>query len=576
MRRILCCVIASSVVWLALALPGHVSASARPYESLVQYSMDTPFSFENNTPYAKPKWVVDMGKPDADWRSEDRVALNRERIFYLHDRVLVGANVHTGKMIWRFGKSMHGPILLSGDFLYAASNEGTLYKVVASTGKLVWKLQLTESQKPSRPTNRVIASFTLDNDILLVATWGSVVTIDAQTGKQRWKNSDVRGVVQPIVAGKILLFPTSEQGVISVGTTYAIDRTTGRTLWRLQGDHDRPLEMDGKFGYFRDVSFGVKSPTHQVKIDVVELLTGKIVSVKQVVPLSKTQDAMNHQASKVVGSGGKLYVQTKEGPIHMYALAADAPSNPLAIIRHRGTWIAGPSDGKLYFKDNNVEEFLVAAKVADGNKVYYQGIDNPVSRMDFIGSTLLAGQTDGKVIAADLRTGKAHFRFQTKARQFGPFKANHNMVFVQAESQLYAFELPTSALELPTKEATAFQSMPIKLLIDGKQTQLKPDPIAVNNFVFFPMRHLFESIGAKVVEDPLSLSTTVTYRGRSFTIQEGTAHAVAGKEKKSLLFAPMTYQGDLYVALRDVASLLGVQLQWDYAKRTAVVTTTSP
>jgi hypothetical protein len=150
------------------------------------------------------------------------------------------------------------------------------------------------------------------------------------------------------------------------------------------------------------------------------------------------------------------------------------------------------------------------------------------------------------------------------------------MLFAQAESQLYAFQLPTSTLESPIKEATAFQTMPIKLLIDGKQTQLKPDPIAVNNFVFFPMRYLFESIGAKVVEDPLSLLTTVTYRGRSFTIQEGTAYAVAGKEKKSLLFAPMTYQGDLYVALRDVGSLLGVQLQWDYAKRTAVVTTTTP
>ncbi|MNG08756.1 PQQ enzyme repeat protein [compost metagenome] len=150
--------------------------------------------------------------------------------------------------------------------------------------------------------------------------------------------------------------------------------------------------------------------------------------------------------------------------------------------------MAGPYNGKLLF-ENPEKMGLHARKLFDNASVGYEGINNPISRLDMIDSGLYVGQTDGVIYALNVATGKAIFRYDTGARNYGAFQTAGHTLLVQAEGKLYGFLLPAELakpLSAQSAAADSFAKAKAKLSIDGEDRAFEPGMMTSANRMFVP------------------------------------------------------------------------------------------
>lgn len=530
------------------------------------YSLHTTYSFDRKVAAASPRWTADLGLPTTETIA-DRIAVSGDKVYIVKADGITALTLNTGKTLWKYAlKNVRGTPQIAGGYLYAASASGKVVKLNASSGKLAWTYQTNSTALP------VLLA---DGDTVFVSG-GGWTAIDAATGKAKWRNANAPEAQIPRIQGDLLLLPTWESGAITVSTEYALDRRTGKTLWRLEGSHEYLGTRAGQLYYLNTWPMN-DSSKYAAVVDIVDPKTGKVAESRSFLPVDPGKDPLIQNPRQVVLDGDDLLIQTFDGEIVKYNVDTDGTVAPSWTFGDRGTWIAGPYNGRLYLERPGGDEGfgIKAVKLIDRTAVYYEGLDNPVSRLDLIGSGLYVAQTDGQVFALNATTGKALFRYPTSSRSFGPFKVSGKTLLVQSEQKLYAFDLPASVLGTPggAESAGTWTKVRSTLKIDGTVKPLEPAPMMTDNRLYVPLRPFFEALGGKVAYDGKTGQTTIAYRGQSFALKAGAAYADKGGTRQAMQHAPVTLNGALYVPLREVSGLSGVNVTWDTATRTVEIDT---
>ncbi|BBH22721.1 hypothetical protein Back11_40660 [Paenibacillus baekrokdamisoli] len=528
------------------------------------------FSGESNVPLAKPRWTTDIGKPLNELSLVPNVVTGNSSLFYVKDGVLIAKSVTSGTTLWSYGSKLQtNSVHLYGDFLYAYTADGSIYRVAAATGKGTRIYQV--KAKPQQGQSAIL-DLSVDGTAIYLSSAAGLISIHSSTGKENWRTAGLSFPQMPQRVGHTLLVGAVESGAITVNTFYAIDAATGKTLWRLQGSHTGPLKVDGNKLYFLDDWPKNDTSKYFVDIDVVDLTTGKITASKSFFPLEEGKDPMYQYPERVIMDQNDVYAVVGGAGIYKTNFDADISVIKPTLIYDSGKWIAGPYNGKMFFKDEE-NMGIHGRKIGDNTDVGYAGLDNPVSRMDIINSGMYVGQTDGDIFAFNVTTGKPLFRYKTAARNYGAFQIVGNTLLAQAEGKVYAFDVPAELRKPIGADSGAFSKASAKLTIDGKVRQFEPSMMTSANRMFVPLRFLTEAIGAKVNYNKQNKQTTVTYGDRIFALSEGASYAVVGGKQIPLTFAPATINNALYIPVKDIGDLLGIGVTWNTGARTVEVTT---
>lgn len=149
----------------------------------------------------------------------------------------------TGKEIWAYhtpGEIMPTPVDLDG-FLYVGTGDGHVYKVDATTGKLVWKSDIQSFVSMSSP----VAG---DGNVFLGGTYPNYFyAVDQSTGKIAWK-ATIPGLVATGISdctpayaeGIVVQEATIESGDSSkpvANVVLAMNAKTGQIVWQKRLDN---------------------------------------------------------------------------------------------------------------------------------------------------------------------------------------------------------------------------------------------------------------------------------------------------------------------------------------------------
>ncbi|SEO76187.1 PQQ-binding-like beta-propeller repeat protein [Paenibacillus sp. OV219] len=553
----------------ALLTTCAAQGAAAQTASNTSYSTDTMLSSENKVPGAKPLWTAELDKPTAENREQPALAVANGNLYYVAGGVLHARSAKTGKQLWTYGSKLKpgSAVVVNGSIYVSGQTDNSIYRVdAAGKGKRVYQLA----------KGSTLTSFSIDGTTLYLSTWTGLSSVNLTTGKENWRSTQVNSPSIELKVGNKLLIPAVESGAITVGTLYAIDSQTGRTIWRLSGSHSQLLKAEGTKLYMVDDWPKTDSSKYVSDIDVIDANTGSIISSKSFVPIKEGLDPLGQYPNDVTMVGDNIYVSTRDNELYQYHFNADQATVRPSVLNDNGQWIFGPYNGKLfYLNSDNIG--IHARKLADQTAVYYEGLDNPASQVDFINSGIFVGQTDGEVYALNVTTGKALFRYQTPARSFGEFQVSGSQLLVQAEGKLYAFALPaelTKPLSVSTPES-AYKKAVATLSLNGKNKPINPSMMTINNRMLVPLRFLSEELGATGTYDAIAKQAVITLRDRTFTIKAGVPYAETGtgKEQVALVSPPVVLNNSLYLPISDAGSLLGVKVVWNGGPRTVEVTT---
>ncbi|MFD1178779.1 PQQ-binding-like beta-propeller repeat protein [Paenibacillus puldeungensis] len=537
------------IAGLSLTLAASTASAAdyvQPNHSYSGYSLP---SYLNKVPVAKPIWSTNLGHPSESYRyGADRVAVGEGTIFYLKNGKLVAANAKTGKTIWTYGEKLLTQVIYQNGTILVSDTNGRVYMVSAKTGTTKWKSASVKGQS--------VFSFAFDKDTVYANTNKGILAYDKATGKLKWSNGSVLNSGSMMVVDDKLLASTWESGALTVDVTYAINKQTGKTLWRA-GSIPSPLLIKDGYLYSRDTWPPNDSNTYQYPLSVIELSTGKAVEERQYIKIPEGQDALSTQVYTSATDGQFLFIQANNA-IFRYDYRKPGDEQQPKTYQYNGKWIAGPYNNKLFF-EKEYGGGIQAIKVLNDERVDYEGLDNPVSRLDFYNSGMFVGQTDGEIYALNVITGKALFRYQTQARSFEAFHIEDGVLIAQADDSLYAFKIPAQLLQpLPTTPIANvdYVNTDAKITINGKVQTLKLNPIMIQNQIYVPLQAVAEALGAKVQHDAATGATTIVYKNQNLNAPEGEA-----------------INQITYVKIGDFGKLLGISVVWDQAARSVNIDT---
>jgi eukaryotic-like serine/threonine-protein kinase len=339
----------------------------------------------------------------------------------VHSGIYAGAGVPEFHGIrWSFhtkGEVVSSPAVVGG-VVYVGSNDGNLYAIDESSGKLRWKFE-TGSAIPSSPA--VAAG------IVYFASYdGNFYAVDAVTGKLRWKFADPgerrysgthlhgmlpAGEVMPDPFDVYLSSPVAGNGLVYFGSgdgnVYAINAKSGALQWKFHtGDvvHASPAIAQGKLyiGSWDSYFYALDAATGK---QIWRFKTGED---------PKIHNQVGIQSSATI-AGGVVYFGCRDS--NLYAL--DATTGRLRwFFSNHGSWvITSPvvKDGKLYFATSDSTLFH-ALDAKTGAPLYSIKFRWPIFGSPAIaGNTLYLPEQNGKLTAIDLVTHKPVWVFQTNA-----------------------------------------------------------------------------------------------------------------------------------------------------------------
>jgi outer membrane protein assembly factor BamB len=142
-----------------------------------------------------------------------------------------------GSLVWRTALETYAPRNLSigGGRVYAA--EATVHALDARTGAVLWRFRPDDNASLGRSV--------FDNGVLYFGTSSHrVYALDAATGRELWRTDvgpewQYAGTVRGVVASGDTVYAGVEEwraanGYIASGWLIALERATGRVLWRFQ------------------------------------------------------------------------------------------------------------------------------------------------------------------------------------------------------------------------------------------------------------------------------------------------------------------------------------------------------
>lgn len=252
----------------------------------------------------------------------------REGQVFFAEAVAVGLDAQSGRELWRFtpaGDASLSQSAVDDRAFYFGTDSRNAYAVRITDGTPIWNIRLG----PDWQSGSWIKGLSISGDTVYAAvdryysqngyySAGVIVALDRTTGRELWRyqngdGSDSRGVIgAPTVAGRLLLSSDHKRGAF-----FAVDRFTGQEVWRVAtgagfaGPDSPPVALGG-------VAYASGNDTYVYALD---LASGKV--------LWKTRPAM----------GGSVY----------HAVCGNAVFNNfqgLGIVdRHTGKLLGTRFDG---------------------------------------------------------------------------------------------------------------------------------------------------------------------------------------------------------------------------------------
>ena len=116
------------------------------------------------------------------------------------------------------------------------------------------------------------------------------------------------------------------------------------------------------------------------------------------------------------------------------------------------------------------------------------------------------------------------------------------------------------------------QEQEIKVLLDGKQIQFDQQPVLESNRTLVPLRAVFEALGMTVEWDQESRTVTAVNSDTVIRLTVGDTTAYVNGAPVQLETAAKMVADRTLVPVRFIAESAGLQVEWDQASQTVVIT----
>ncbi|OWR32666.1 hypothetical protein CDO73_03435 [Saccharibacillus sp. O23] len=417
----------------SLALSLMPAASAAP---LTSYS--NPWISSASNDVVKPlkkAWTLQTDSSDA-------IAMGN-LIVYSAKGKLRAVNAATGREQWNAAYTKASELAVGENALYFVDAKGQLVGLNAKTGKSLWKTKTGIDPKNGQ------ASLTLANGMLYAGGSHVLKAYSPSSGKQVWKQetqSDWAAWVSGVYDG-VLVVSATVSGALTAEHYYGYDPKTGKPLWELGGSHGMVLDHRKGHVYMRD-TWPMPDTTYAARLDKVNVKTGKIAASYDYVTVL---DGMYQQAEEVIVDGDSVYIAMEKYPkdsidgyssvLYRYAIDQDPAKQKPKTYEDRGIFLAGPYMDR-FFVQNGLE--LQAVRFDGKMTRTYDMPDNPVSRLDLIGTGAYVGLSDGKFYLVDIPSGKTLGSIDAGGRVYGQTLSAGGMIIVQSEGRMIAVKRPAT------------------------------------------------------------------------------------------------------------------------------------
>jgi len=323
-------------------------------------------------------------------------------------KVNLGRDIKTGDAIL-------SPVLF-GDSIYAASPNGRVYKVSASTGKTVWQVKLDKES--------ISAGVDVGNGLVLVGTnQGKVIALSQADGSISWESTlDSEILASPVIDGNVVVARTGD------GKVYGISAFDGSRKWTisrqlpkltLRGE-SRPVMTKGVvFAGFSDgnlaalgaengralwdfpITFarGTNDIDRLSDVDTNPLLVGDFLYISSYQEVTHALDIQNQRIAWSAGissfhslayDAAFLYITDKQGVVHQlnrangetswsqnglqhFSVSAPVSVGPFVLTSEGkgGLYVINKADGQLVGKHNLGAKTIIGEPVVDVDTVYF-------------------------------------------------------------------------------------------------------------------------------------------------------------------------------------------------------------
>lgn len=364
-------------------------------------------------------------------------------IVYSAKGKLRAVNAATGREQWNAAYTKASELAIGENALYFVDVKGRLVGLNTKTGKSLW------TAKTGIDPENGQASLALAKGMLYVSGRQTLQAYHPDTGKQIWKQkteSEWSTAVFGVYDG-VLVTSAVVSGALTANFYYGYDPKTGKALWTLGGSHGTVLDYRKGHLYLRE-TWPMPDITYAAKLDKVNVKTGKIAASYEYVTVL---DGIYQQAEEVIVDGDSVYIAMKKYPkdsvdgyssvLYRYALDQDPAKQKPKTYEDRGIFLAGPYMDR-FFVQNGLE--LQAVRFDGKMTRTYEMPDNPVSRLDLIGTGAYVGLSDGKFYLVDIPSGKTLGSIDAGGRVYGQTLSAGGMIVVQAEGRIIAVKRPAT------------------------------------------------------------------------------------------------------------------------------------
>ena len=300
------------------------------------------------------------------------VVENSRIYFGSGDHKIYALDLNTGLKKWEFttGGEVRSSPFLSGELVLCGSADGVLYALEKSNGKLVWKFS-SQGEKVYGLWDYYLSSPKADDGLIY---WGSgdshLYAIDLSTGQLRWK-FQTGGIIHadPVIEGNKVFIGSFD------GNLYALDKNNGKLIWKFKtlgaqyfpkGEIQKAVLVDEQTVYFGSRDYNIYA---------LDVLTG-------MVKWNMREPAGWIIATPVV-NGDHLFFGTSDA--HKF----------YSVHKNTGMTVW----------DLSVRMRVYGSATIYDDLVYF-------------------GTFDGKILAADIKTGEKKWEFQTNGSRM-----NYHTVF---------------------------------------------------------------------------------------------------------------------------------------------------
>lgn len=184
-----------------------------------------------------------------------------------------------------------------------------------------------------------------------------------------------------------------------------------------------------------------------------------------------------------------------------------------------------------------------------------------------IGTTLITSFTIAPVVAQS-QTYNTYTNYSVKIGDTLWKIANQYGISVTTLKELNHLTSDTIYIGQILKIPQANQS--ITIYINGKLTEFNPKPVVTEGVTYVPIRQIGEAIGASVWYNSDSNTIGINYNGTSVAFIAGSTTARVNGEKVTTP-ASKIINNTTYVPLRFISQTLGLNVDWNDAKKTVYI-----